>query len=98
MRSLGCLIIDDVDPSLAQMTQLGRDIVGAPTAAIRRAVLEFANRRGWSVFEHGAFAEWASEIVTREKRPWLMLDPLLPLADFGDTIRRVRLTRKFDDN
>jgi hypothetical protein len=84
--------------SLANMTQLGRDVLSASVELIREAVLAYAARRNWFVLPHRTYVEWASEIVRGEKCTWLVLDPLFPVAGLGDHVRRIRLTRQFDSN
>lgn len=98
MARSGCLIIDDVQASLSGMTELGREVATTSAETIRAAVLDFAVRRNWAVVRHGAYVEWATEAIERSVHMWLVLDPLFPVAELGDRCRRVRLTRRFDNN
>jgi hypothetical protein len=98
MASGGCLVIDDVDASLSHLTELGRNVAGASAEAIRNAVLDYAVRRKWFVLQHQAYVEWAIDVIRREEHSWLVLDPLFPVAGLGERVRRVRLTRQFDNN
>lgn len=98
MVETGCLVIDDVKPSLAAMTDLGRDAASAATDGIRSAVLAFAVLRNWYVMPHAAYVEWASEKIRLSTWPWFVLDPLFPISDLGDRVQSFRLTRRFDNN
>lgn len=90
------LVIDDVAPALASMSECGRTIMAAPAERLRQHVLAYAARRGWSVVRHGAFAEWARDLAGRASHPWLSLDPLFGSAYDTDDIHQARLSRQYD--
>jgi hypothetical protein len=90
--------MDDVHASLATMSALGRAITSEPIEAIRDAVLDYAARRKWFVVRHSTYVEWASTMIGTADQTWLVLDPLFPISDYGDRVRRIRLTRQFDNN
>jgi hypothetical protein len=98
MREAGCLIIDDHEAALSNMSDLGREIVELPTRAIRAAAAAYAARRGWSVVQHGAYVEWASDLMARERSAWLVLDPLFPIRASDKHLYRIRLSRRFENN
>lgn len=90
MPDTSCLIIDDVSPAIAAMTELGRNVASDSTNTIRQVVLSFARRRGWRVVSHDAFAAWIRESVLTGVN--VVLDPLLPVASVPDA-HSCRMTR-----
>jgi len=78
MADRQCLVIDDVERTLATMSAAGRGIVEDGAALVRRVVLQHASRRRWHVVRYDDFAAWASDLVHRS-RQWLVLDPLFPI-------------------
>ena len=94
MPSGRCLIIDDVSAALGAMTELGRSVVGESSGVVRDTVRQLAERRGWAVVSHGPFAAWALKIAQQHDHPWLILDPLFPLATLSRSdLRFARTTR-----
>jgi len=93
MRDVGCLIIDDVEASLSRTTALGREVLNRSACSVRKAVLDFAKRRGWTVVRHERYAAWASELMASEPRPWIVLDPLFPRCDNDTNVIHRRYSR-----
>lgn len=98
MAERGCLIIDDVEPCLARMTHFGRCVAEEPTDKIRSAVLYHAERRGWTVVSHRAFAAWVHAIVSQDVRPWVVLDPITDAVALGGRAVPLRLSRYSGNN
>jgi hypothetical protein len=88
------LVIDDVAPCLARMTELGRAVAAKPIESVRAAVHDHAARRGWTVVAHCAFAAWARDLVATDRRPWIVLDPLLEPDGLSEWMHPLRLTRR----
>jgi hypothetical protein len=89
----GYLIIDDVTPALAMMSVLGREIASPAADDVRTAIVEASAKRGWLVVDHSLFASWATDELTTDARPWLVLDPLLDVAPFTPRVRACRISR-----
>src|ERR1019366_1052779 len=83
---------------LAVMTTLGRELVGSAAELVRHAVVDFAARREWLVLRHQSFVEWASAAMNGDENRWLVLDPLFPIEKCVERVRRVHVSRRFDNN
>lgn len=89
------LVIDDVDAAMASMTELGRAVTTNGAQAVRSAVLAFAARSGWQVARYEAYQDWARRSISDDTFPWVVLDPLFRVADLGEKVRPLRLTRQY---
>ena len=88
----GDLIIDDIDASIAWLSDLGTEVVGPVARKVRSSVLLFAAVHAWPVVSHGAFANWLAAISTDDK-PTLVLDPLVPASVLGRNAVKLRFSR-----
>jgi hypothetical protein len=93
-----CLIIDDVEPALALLSDWGRATLTAHVHRIRDAVFDFASRRNWTIAGHGKFNAWACDQARLDGLTWLVLDPLFSVDRSDACMRRMRLSRQFDEN
>jgi hypothetical protein len=78
-------------------TELGRSILSDSAEGVRRAVVAFAKRRGWTVIDHGAFVNWAVQEALQQEFGWLVLDPLIQVSG-SSRMRRCQLTRTYEPN
>jgi hypothetical protein len=91
-----CLVIDDIEPTLARMSDLGRRVVAPGAQSIREAVLRFASARGWRVVAHGSFSRWTRQTLEEQQAKWATLDPLYSAAEHPGGVE-LRTTRRFQD-
>jgi hypothetical protein len=89
----GCLIIDDVAPSIGRMSEFGRATVDESVNGICEAVKNYAARRGWTIVRYEQYRRWAHETIARHESLWLSLDPLFWPPPDGPVVLSVRLRR-----
>ncbi len=88
------LVIDDVDHALRLMTDLGRRVASPAALNVRRVVLDYAAKRGWTVISYSAFENWAIQMMTTSRVSWIVLDPLFASAGAAPpNLVRFRLSR-----
>jgi len=92
-NDVGCLIIDDVDRALSRASVAGRELLVASAAAVRHAVLEFAERRRWSVVPYDRYEAWACQLAAASGLAWVALDPLFAADESGTQITKRRYSR-----
>lgn len=88
-----CLIIDDVATALNSMSPFGRQATATAAALVREAVIDFANRRRWTVLPYDQFVTWARSLIHRSSGDWLVLDPIFPLSTSSSRVKPLRVTR-----
>jgi hypothetical protein len=88
------LVIDDLDPALAGVPDACASVLRRAGAIVREAVLEFSTRRGWPIIVHSAFSTWARELMGRDSRRWIVLDPLVPIGSAEAGYSHLRVTRE----
>jgi hypothetical protein len=88
-------IIDDVEDSLATLTEVGRTIVGPAAARIRDAIVQLADREGWPLVSHTRFQRWIEE--TLDERSIVNLDPILRIGD-GTRVKNYAVSRAMTPN
>jgi hypothetical protein len=93
MTYQGCLVIDDIEPSLACATEFGRIVLSKSAEEVCSVVLGHARRRGWTVISHSSYVNWANEARHQHDGQWLVLDPLFPVPDGDRSLRVVHLSR-----
>ena len=92
------LVIDDVDPSIAALSDIGRAVCEPSARAIQTAVKAFCARRGWPVLSHQRFSEWASHLIRSTNHRWIVLDPVFPMSGVEGQAASLRLSREFEGN
>src|SRR5207244_3235958 len=88
------ILIDDLADALGCMTPLGRQIVGPSCRAVRERILAYAASHDWTVVEHRKFVEWAAARLPGDAN-CIVLDPIFPLAELGNSAVRWRISRTF---
>ena len=88
-----CLVIDDVEAALALMTDVGRAVASDAAHDVRKAVVDFASRRSWTVVSYRTYVAWLTESIAAQTAMWLVLDPLFPRGLYAERVVFVRTSR-----